>query len=85
VLLLQRRMAAGVVAAGIDAALTVGATDPALVAIEARRHADTALAPVVTIEDRLARYDRPAPSLAAYDRLLTDGALATVTPIGDRP
>jgi hypothetical protein len=77
VLLLQRTMAAADVAAGIDAAMKVDATDPALVAIEARRHADAALAPLVTIEDRLARYDRPAPTLAAYDRLLTDGALAT--------
>jgi transposase len=85
VLLLQRRMAAADVAAGIDAALTVASTDPALVAIEARRHADAGLAAVVPIEDRLARYDRPAPTLAAYDRLLTDGALATITDIGDRP
>jgi transposase len=85
VLLLQRRMTASDVAAGIEAALKVASTDPALVAIEARRHADGGLAPVVPIEDRLARYDRPAPTLAAYDRLLTDGALATVTPIGDRP
>jgi transposase len=85
VLLLQRRMAAGDVTAGIEAALTVGATDPALVAIEARRHADAGLAAVVKIDDRLARYDRPTPSLAGYDRLLTHGALATVTDIGDHP
>jgi hypothetical protein len=57
-----------------------------LVAIEARRHADADLAPVVPIDDALARYDRPPPSLAGYDQLLlTDGALATVTGIGDRP
>lgn len=85
VLLLQRRMATVDVLAGIDAAMTVDATDPALVAIEARRHADAGLAPVVALDDRLSRYDRPAPSLARYDRLLTDGALATVTEIGDRP
>jgi len=85
VLLLHRRMAAGDVTAGIDAAMAVGATDPALVAIEARRHADAGLAPVVPIDDALSRYDRPAPSLSGYDRLLTHGALATVTPIGDRP
>jgi transposase len=85
VLLLQRRMAAGDVMAGIDAAMAVDATDPALVAIEARRHADAGLAPVVRIDDALSRYDRPAPSLASYDQLLhTDGALATVTDIGDR-
>ena len=85
VLLLQRRMAAGEVAAGIEAALAVGATDPAVVAIEARRHTDGGLAPVVPIDDGLARFDRPTPSLAGYDQLLTDGALATVTPIRDRP
>jgi transposase len=84
VLLLQRRMANLDVLAGIDAALNVDATDPALVAIEARRHTDSALAPVVPIDDALSRYDRPAPSLAGYDRLLTDGALATVTNLGDR-
>jgi transposase len=85
VLLLHRRMATDDVLAGIEAALTVASTDPAVVAIEARRHADTELAPVVAIDDALSRYDRPAPSLANYDRLLTNGALATVTPIGDRP
>jgi len=85
VLLLQRRMAAVDVLAGIDAAMNVDATDPALVAIEARRHADASLAPVVAITDALARYDRPPPTLAVYDQLLTDGALATVTTIGDRP
>ena len=78
-------MATDDVLAGIEAALTVASTDPAVVAIEARRHADTELAPVVAIDDALSRYDRPAPSLASYDPLLTDGALATVTDIGDRP
>lgn len=85
VLLLQRRMAAADVLAGIDAAMTVEATDPALVAIEARRHADAGLAPVIPIDDRLSRYDRPAPTLTGYDQLLTNGALATVTNLGDRP
>jgi transposase len=93
VLLLHRRMAAADVLAGIEAALAVDATDPALVAIEARRIADAGLAPVVPIDEGLARYDRPAPSLARYDQLLsptgttppTGGPLASVHPIGTRP
>lgn len=85
VLLLARRLHPDDVVTGMQAAMTVDATDPALVAIEARRIADAALAPVVPIDDGLARFDRPLPSLAGYDQLLTDGALATVTPIGDHP
>ena len=80
VLLLHRRMPPDDVLAGIDAAMAVGSTAPELVAIEARRIRDADLAPVVPIEAALGRYDRPAPTLAGYDRLLdTD---ATVTVIG---
>jgi hypothetical protein len=43
--------------------------DPQLVLIDARREI-THLAPVVPI-GALARYDRPTPSLTAYDALLT--------------
>jgi hypothetical protein len=38
VLLLARRMPAAQLAAGIAATLEVGSTDPAVVALEARRH-----------------------------------------------
>jgi hypothetical protein len=55
--LLQRRMAA----ADVAAAMKIASTDPALVAIEARRHADTGLATVLEIDNPLARYGRPAP------------------------
>ena len=95
VLLLHRRMAAADILAGIDAALTIGATSPELVAIEARRLRDAALAPVIAITDGLGRYDRPAPALAGYDRLLAaagqpapppaDTPVATVTEIGEQP
>lgn len=75
VLLLARRMPAGQLAAGIAAALQVGSTDPAVVAVEARRHAGggqvLALPVPATVDDQVgAAFDRPAPSLADYDTLL---------------
>jgi hypothetical protein len=42
------------------------------VLIDARRRAEDRLAPVIPI-GALARYDRPAPSLAGYDDLLAGG------------
>jgi transposase len=72
VLLLHRALPAGVVCAGIDAALAVGVVDPDVVAIECRRVSDAPIAPVVPIS--AARCEpRPAPSLADYDGLLTAG------------
>ena len=44
--------------------------DPHVVLIEARRHAAATVAAVIPI-GALARYDRPAPSLAGYDELLS--------------
>jgi hypothetical protein len=72
VLLLHRSMPAAQLTAGIDAALAAGSTDPALVAIEARRQADQADngCLVIPIERTLARYDRPAPTLTDYNVLL---------------
>jgi hypothetical protein len=71
VLLLHRTLPAEVIGAGIDAALRVGSTDPELVAIEARRLLEAPLAPVVPIQQALARYERPTPGLDGYDSLLT--------------
>jgi transposase len=73
VLLLQRRLAAEVVVAAIEAALTIGSLDPAVVEIEARRIGERRpVAPVIPIgtgaQDR-----RPVPTLAGYDELLTVG------------
>ena len=51
-------------------ALSRGILDPQLVLIDARRAAGGQVAPVIAI-GALARYDRPAPSLTAYDQLLT--------------
>lgn len=75
VLLLARRMPAGQLSAGIAAALQVGSTDPAVVAVEARRHAgggQVLALPVPAAADEQigAAFDRPAPSLASYDTLL---------------
>ena len=80
VLWLHRRMTAAHVAAGLRAALRVGSTDPAVVAIEARRHADghgddpagqrRRLAKVIALPTTLAGADRPAPRLDGYDQLL---------------
>lgn len=69
VLLLHRSVEADGVAAGITGALAVGSVDPEVVRIEARRAADSAVAPVVPL-GTLARFDRPAPTLAGYDDLL---------------
>lgn len=51
-------------------AVSAGTLDPELVLIDARRHAAGPVAPVIPI-GALARYDRPAPALDAYDQLLT--------------
>ena len=69
VLLLHRSLPAVQVSAGIDRALAAGSIDAAVVAIEARRAAETGAA-VVPLGEGLSRFDRPAPSIAAYDQLL---------------
>ena len=74
-LLLARRMPTDQLTAGIAAALQVGSTDPAVVAVEARRHADgghvIALPVPETADARVgAAFDRPAPTLTDYDTLL---------------
>lgn len=71
VLLEHRRLPAESVAAGMEAALAAGVVDPAVVAVEARRHADIRPPAAVIPIGVLARYDRPAPSVTAYDQLLT--------------
>jgi hypothetical protein len=54
----------------MTAAVSSGITDPQVIVIEARRQATGQAAPVIAI-GTLARYDRPAPALDAYDQLLT--------------
>jgi transposase len=70
VLLAHRALPAAALAAAMTAAVSSGITDPQVVVIEARRRAAGQAAPVVPI-GALARYDRPAPVLGAYDQLLT--------------
>ncbi|WP_240761091.1 IS21 family transposase [Mycolicibacterium sp. CR10] len=69
ILLAHRTIPAAALIAAIDRAVAASCLDPETVLIDARRHSST-LAPVVSI-DGLARYDRPPPSLADYDDLLT--------------
>ena len=69
VLLSHRLLPADAVVAGMHAALDLGVVDPAVVAIEARKHAHDSTAAVLPI-GTLARFDRPPPTLAGYDDLL---------------
>jgi hypothetical protein len=69
ILLAHRALAAPVLTAAMDRAVASGCLDPQLVLIDARRER-THLAPVIPI-GALSRYDRPSPSLTAYDQLLT--------------
>ncbi len=76
VLLLHRTLPAAAVAAGIEAALTVGTFDADLVAVEARRSMITQIAPVPVVlpptAGAIAAIPRPTPSLAGYDQLLKE-------------
>jgi hypothetical protein len=73
VVLLQRRVAADVVVAAMEAALVIGSVDPEVVAIEARRLAQRRPpAPVVPIGTG-SRDTRPVPRLDGYDALLAAG------------
>jgi transposase len=69
VLLAHRVLPADAVIAGMHAALTLDCVDPAVVAIEARKQAETSTALVLPI-GALARFDRPPPNLTDYDVLL---------------
>lgn len=73
VLLQHRRLPHDSIVTALDAANTAGITDPTVVIVEARRHTDQKQPAEVIPIGGLARYDRPAPSLGAYDQLLTGG------------
>ena len=76
VLLLHRALSAGAVAAGIEAALSVGSFDADLVAVEARRSMLTGFIPIPVAlpptADVIATIERPTPSLTGYDQLLKE-------------
>jgi hypothetical protein len=69
ILLAHRTMTAAALIAAMDRAVASGCLDPEVVLIDARR--DTGQVAAVVPIGALARYDRPAPSLADYDQLLT--------------
>ena len=70
VLLAHRAVPAAALTAAMGTALSRGILDPQLNLSDARRAAGGQAAAVIPI-GALARYDRPAPSLTAYDQLLT--------------
>ena len=57
-------------AAAMTTAVSSGVLDPQVIVIEARRQASGQATAVIAI-GALARYDRPAPALEAYDQMLT--------------
>jgi len=70
VLLAHRTVPAAALQAAMSKAASSGALDPQVVLIEARREAGGQVTPAIPI-GALARYDRPAPTLTAYDQLLS--------------
>jgi transposase len=70
VLLAHRTLPAETLITAMGAAVASAILDPQVLLIEARRHAGGHVAAVIPI-GTLARYDRPTPSLAGYDDLLT--------------
>jgi transposase len=73
ILLAHRTLPATALISAMCKAIDAGVLDPQVVLIDARRAADGHVAPVIPI-GALARYDRPVPSLTAYDHLLTGSA-----------
>jgi transposase len=69
VLLAHRTLPAAALQAAMTRAIEAVVLDPQAVLIDARRQAGRQVAPVIPI-GALARYDRPAPALDAYDELL---------------
>jgi hypothetical protein len=70
ILLAHRTLPAAALEAAMVRAIASGVLDAQAVLIDARRQAGRQVAPVIPI-GALARYDRPAPALDAYDELLT--------------
>jgi hypothetical protein len=70
VLLAHRTVPAAALEAAMTRAIGSGVLDAQAVLIDARCQAGRQVAPVIPI-GALARYDRPAPALDAYDQLLT--------------
>ncbi|MCP4308839.1 MAG: IS21 family transposase [bacterium] len=71
VLLAHRRLPPEAIIEALDAANHTGIIDPTVIIVETRRHADQRPEADVVPIGALARYDRPVPTVAAYDQLLT--------------
>jgi hypothetical protein len=69
VLLAHRNLPAAALVSAMRVAVAAGTLDQQVVLIDARRQTANHVAAVVPI-GALARYDRPAPTLAGYDALL---------------
>ena len=70
VMLAYRTLPSAAIEAAMTRAIRAGVLDAQAVIIDARRQTGRQAAPVIAI-GALARYDRPAPALDAYDQLLT--------------
>jgi transposase len=70
ILLTHRTLPVAALITAMGKEVDAGVLDPQVVLIDARREANGYGAPVIPI-GALARYDRPAPTLTAYDDLLT--------------
>ncbi len=73
ILLAHRRLPAESIIEALKAANHTGIVDPTVVIVEARRNADQKQPADVIPIGGLARYDRPVPTITAYDQLLTGG------------
>jgi hypothetical protein len=70
-LLAHRTLPRDALDAAMRTAVRAGVLDPQVVLIDARRHAGEQQPSEVIPIGEWARYDRPAPTLTAYDQLLT--------------
>jgi len=73
VLLAHRRLPHESIVEALNAANQAAIIDPAVIVVEARRHADQRPEADAVPIGTLGRYDRPAPSVTVYDQLLTGG------------
>ncbi len=71
VLLEHRRLSTESMVTALEAANQAQIIDAAVIAVEARRHADTRGPAEVIPIGALSRFDRPAPTVVVYDQLLT--------------
>ncbi len=71
ILLAHRTLPRAALQAAMRTAIDTGLLDPQVVMIDARRHTTSDASQAAIPIGAWSRYDRPAPTLAAYDELLT--------------